>query len=87
MRHLIRLPLVIVSAARSREPHRLTAYVYEVAELYHKFYHNCKVVPIIAEQPDVAQSRLQLSLVTRHVLRVVLDLLGVDAPDVMEEKG
>ncbi len=86
VRELIRLPHVIISAARSREPHRLTGYVYEVAELYHKFYHQCKVLKIMDENPEVAQSRLQLSLVTRHVLRVVLDLLGVDAPEAMEEK-
>ncbi len=84
---LIRLPLVIVSAAQSREPHRLTGYIYEVAELYHKFYHQCKVLKIMEDQPELAQCRLQLSLMTRHVLRVVLDLLGVDAPEVMEEKG
>ncbi len=46
----------------------------------------CRTTLSSDSQPDVAQSRLQLSLVTRHVLRVVLDLLGVDAPEVMEEK-
>jgi arginyl-tRNA synthetase len=87
VRELIRLPLVIVSAAKSREPHRLTAYVYEVAELYHKFYHQCKVLKIMEDQEDLAQCRLQLSLLTRHVLQVILDLIGVDAPETMEEKG
>ncbi|MCP4292831.1 MAG: arginine--tRNA ligase [bacterium] len=87
VQELIRLPHVIVSAARAREPHRLTGYIKEVAELYHRFYHECKVLKIIETEPDVAQSRLQLGLVTRHVLRVVLDLLGVDAPEAMEKKG
>ena len=84
---LIRLPQVIVAAARQREPHRLTAYVHEVAELYNKFLQQCKVLKIREDQPDLAQCRLQLSLVTRHVMRVVLNLIGVDAPEVMEEKG
>jgi arginyl-tRNA synthetase len=83
---LIRLPLVIVSAAKAREPHRLTAYSHDVAKLYHKFYHDCKVLKIMEAQPEVAQRRLQLSFATRHVLRIVLDLIGVDAPDFMEEK-
>ncbi len=87
LRELIRLPQVIVSAAKSREPHRLTAYVFEVAELYHKFYYQCNVLKIMEDQPDLAQCRLQLSLATRHVLRVVLELIGVDAPEFMEEKG
>ncbi|PID80688.1 arginine--tRNA ligase, partial [bacterium DOLZORAL124_64_63] len=86
VRELIRLPLVIVSAARAREPHRLTAYLAEVAELFHKFYHNCPVVKILADEPELAQSRVQLSLITRHVLRVVMDIIGVEAPEIMEEK-
>lgn len=84
---LIRLPHVITAAARLREPHRLTVYIHEVAELYHKFYHQCRILKIVDDQPDLAQCRLQLSLVTRRVLRVVLELIGVDAPEVMEEKG
>ncbi len=84
---LIRLPQVIAAAAKTREPHRLTAYVYEVAELYHKFHHQCKVLQISEDQPELAQCRLQLSLITRHVLRVILDIIGVDAPEVMEVKG
>ena len=86
VRELIRLPLVIVSAAHAREPHRLTAYLAEVAELFHKFYHNCPVVKIMADEPELAQSRVQLSVITRHVLRVVLEIIGVDAPEAMEEK-
>ena len=84
---LIRLPQVIASAAKTREPHRLTAYVSEVAELFYKFENQCKILKIREDQPELAQCRLQLSLMTRHVLRVILDLIGVDAPEVMEEKG
>jgi len=83
VRELIRLPQVIVSAARSREPHRLTGYIHDVAGLYHQFYHQCK---ILDQEPAVMQARLHLSLVTRHVLRVVLDLIGVDAPEQMQQK-
>lgn len=86
VRELIRLPLVIVSAAKAREPHRLTGYADEIAELYHKFYHNGPVVKIMEDDRDLAQSRLQLNVLTRHVLRVVLDLIGVEAPESMEEK-
>ena len=83
VRELIRLPQIIVSAAVSREPHRLTGYVYEVAGLYHQFYHQCK---IISDDKDTTLARLHLSLMTRRALKVVLDLIGVDAPEQMGEK-
>jgi arginyl-tRNA synthetase len=74
---------VIVSAANAREPHRLTGYIHEVAGLYHQFYHQCH---ILGEEKDTTLARLHLCLVTRHVLRVVLGLIGVDAPEKMGEK-
>jgi arginyl-tRNA synthetase len=83
VRELIRLPRVVVSAAEAREPHRLTAYVYELAGLFHQFYHQCK---ILGEEPPVTRARLQLCLVTRKVLAVVLDLIGIEAPQSMGVK-
>jgi arginyl-tRNA synthetase len=83
VRELIRLPQVIVSAAQSREPHRLTGYVSEVAELFHKFWHECK---ILDQEKDIRAARLHLSLITQRVLRVVAELIGVEAPDHMGEK-
>ncbi len=85
VRELVRLPRVIVSAAHSREPHRLTGYVADVARLYHKFYHDCHILS--DDDQNVVQARLQLSLITRHVLRSILELIGVDAPEKMGEKA
>jgi len=83
VRELIRLPQVIVSAARSREPHRLTGYVKDVAELYHRFWHECK---ILDQEAGLRESRIHLSIITRRVLRVVAELIGVEAPEQMGEK-
>jgi len=84
MAELIRLPRVIVSAAWAREPHRLTVYADEIAALYNEFYTKCKR---ILEQPEERRrAQLQLSLVTRHVIRVLLDLVGVEAPEKMEKR-
>ena len=77
------MPKVIVSAAHAREPHRLTGYIHEVAGLFHQFYHQCH---ILGEDRDTTLARLHLSLMTRHVLRSVLDLIGVEAPEQMGEK-
>ena len=83
VRALIQLPQVIVSAARVRKPHRLTDYVYEVAGLFHQFYHQCV---ILGQDQETTRARLQLSLVTKRVLAKVLDLIGIEAPEFMGEK-
>ncbi len=83
VRELVRMPGVIVSAARSREPHRLTAFIHEVAGLFHQFYHQCK---ILGEDADVTASRLQLCLVTRQVIATILQLISIEAPESMGDK-
>ncbi len=84
VRELIRLPQVIVSAALAREPHRLTGYVDEVAGLYNQFWHHCK--GILEKPAERRLAQLQLSVATRHVITVVLDMLGVVAPERMEKR-
>jgi arginyl-tRNA synthetase len=83
VRELIRLPEVIVGAAENREPHRMTAYAHDVSALFHQFYHQCHIV---GEDKAVTESRLHLCLAARAVLRRVLDLIGVEAPEFMGEK-
>ncbi len=80
---LIRLPRIIAGSAAHREPHRLTGYAVEVARAFHQFYKQC---PILGAEPPLREARLQLCLVTRHVLRRLLDLLGIEAPEVMGER-
>jgi len=82
---LIRLPQVIVSAANAREPHRLTGYVFDIAGLFNQFYQR-KDRRIISDDRETTIARLNLCLMTRHVIQVVLDLIGVDAPEVLEVK-
>jgi arginyl-tRNA synthetase len=83
VRELIRYARVVVSAAEAREPHRLTGYVYDLAGLFHQFYHQCKV---LGDDPQTTRARLQLCLITRRVLAGVLELIGIDAPERMDVK-
>ena len=80
---LVRLPGVISGAAVNREPHRLTEYAREVAKDFHRFYKTCKVKDA---EPDTRQARLCLCLLAKKVLAVVLEIVGVDAPEYMGEK-
>ncbi|GGF01777.1 arginine--tRNA ligase [Mycetocola zhadangensis] len=77
-------PRIVAQAAELREPHRIARYIEEVAGLYHRWYDNCRVIPL-GEEPvgDVHRSRLWLNDATGQVIRNGLDLVGVTAPDRM----
>jgi len=77
---LAELPEVIRLAGLRREPHRLCAYAREVAEAFHLFYTHCRV---LTDDAQLTTARLALVDAARLVLRRVLGLVGVSAPDRM----
>ena len=84
LRALAALPGVVAGAAQLREPHRVARYLEETAASYHRFYDNCRVLPMGDEEPaDLHRARLQLVAATRTVLANGLRLLGVSAPERM----
>ncbi len=84
VRELVRLPQVIVSAAASREPHRLAGYALEIATLFNQFYNQVK--RILDQEPERRLALLHLTVMTRFVLRKVGELIGVDMPEAMEKR-
>lgn len=77
-------PRVVALAAELREPHRVARYLEEIAGLYHRWYDNCRVIPL-GDEPvsDVHRTRLWLNDATGQVIRNGLYLLGVSAPERM----
>ena len=77
-------PRTVAFAAEVREPHRIARYLEELAGLYHRWYDNCRVIPL-GDDPiePVHQTRLWLNDATGQVLRNGLTLLGVGAPERM----
>ncbi len=77
-------PRVVAQAAQLREPHRVARYIEEVAGYYHRWYDNCRVIPL-GEEPvtDLHRTRLWLNDATGQVIRNGLGLLGVTAPERM----
>ena len=63
------------------EPHRLAAYLYDVATAFTAFYEHCPVLK--AADADVRASRLALCALTERVLVQGLALLGIQAPQQM----
>ena len=81
---LAQYPKIVASAALMRQPHRVARYIEEVAAQYHRFYNDCRVLPLGDEKPtDLNSSRASLSLATAQVISNGLDLLGVSAPEKM----
>ena len=77
-------PIVIGTAAELREAHRIARYLEELAGVYHRFYADCRVLPMGAEPiTDLHVARINLCAATRQVLDNGLSLLGVSAPERM----
>ena len=77
-------PRIVATAAELREPHRVARYLEDLAATFHKFYDECRVLPLGDEEPtDTHRARLWLVDTTRVVISNGLGLLGVTAPDRM----
>lgn len=84
VRTLGEFPAVAAGAANLREPHRIARYLEELAGAYHRFYGECRVLPLGDEEPtDLHRARVALCAATRQVLANGLALVGVSAPDRM----
>jgi arginyl-tRNA synthetase len=77
-------PATVATAAELREPHRVARYLEDLAAAYHRFYDNCRVLPM-GDEPvtELNRARLWLNDATRVVIANGLDLLGVSAPERM----
>ena len=72
---------VVGQVGETLEPHRLCAYLFDLAQTFTTFYDQCPVLK--AEDAAVRDSRLALCTLTRKVLVKGLSLLGIQAPDQM----
>ena len=78
--HLAAYTDEIIAAARGYDPAKITHYVEELATKFHKFYNSCRVK---GDDEALMQARLTLCTDTKIVIKNVLDLLKIDAPEMM----
>lgn len=78
--HISSLTDEIIGAAKSYDPARLTHYVNELATKFHKFYAACRVK---GDDETLTQARLNLCFATGIVIKNVLDMLKINAPEKM----
>ncbi|MFJ5997930.1 arginine--tRNA ligase [Streptomyces sp. NPDC092370] len=69
----------VAEAAAEHAPHKLTAYLYQLASLFTTFYDKCPVLK--AETPGQIENRLFLCDVTARTLHRGMALLGIRTPE------
>ena len=72
---------VIETVYEETAPHKLCAYIYDLANAFNKFYHETKILG--SEDEAAKKSWIALLLLTRKVLETCIDLLGFEAPEKM----
>ena len=77
---LSRYPEVVEMAALNHEPHQLAHYLRDLANAFHTYYNEHRV---LVNDDALRDARLNLSVATRQVIKNGLSLLGVSAPEVM----
>ncbi|HIJ59425.1 MAG TPA: arginine--tRNA ligase [Nitrospirae bacterium] len=80
VKKILSYPMLFKSTVKTREPHRIAFYLYELAGLFHPYYHKYRV---ITEDRDITLSRLALCICAKIIFKEGLTLLGVSAPDKM----
>lgn len=80
--HLAKYPTEIAEAAKAYSPASLANYLYELAKLFNKFYH--EVPPIVkTEAGEAKQLRLNLSKKTADIINHGMKILGIISPERM----
>ena len=77
---LSRYSEVVETAALNHEPHQLAHYLRDLANAFHTYYNEHRV---LVSDDALRDARLNLSVATRQVIKNGLALLGVSAPEVM----
>ncbi|MFH9405158.1 arginine--tRNA ligase [Streptomyces sp. NPDC017638] len=77
--HLDSFAETVREAAAEYAPHKLAAYLYQLASLFTTFYDKCPVLR--AETPEQVQNRLFLSDLTARTLHQGMTLMGIRTPE------
>jgi arginyl-tRNA synthetase len=78
IKRLTDFPVIVAEATERRAPHAIPIYAIRVADDFHRFYHEHRVV-----ESETEAFRLGLCRGTQNVIARCLDLIGVDAPERM----
>lgn len=72
---------VMENAYEELAPHKICAYIYDLANAFNHFYHETKI--LTEEKEDVKKSYISLLVLTKEVLESCIEMLGFEAPERM----
>ena len=78
---LSRFNAVVENAYEESAPHKLCAYIYELANAFNGFYHGTKILS--EENETVQKAYIALLCLTKNILETCIDMLGFEAPERM----
>jgi arginyl-tRNA synthetase len=81
LKTLSRFPEEVLNSSASFEPHKIITYLNEVAENFHRFYHNNRVLD--PENKELSVVRLMVCLSAKQVLKNGFNIIGISAPERM----
>ena len=81
MMELVQFQAMMQNAAEETAPHKVCAYVYDLANAFNHFYHETKILG--EEKEERKQGLIALLVLTLNVLESCIDVLGFSAPDKM----
>jgi arginyl-tRNA synthetase len=80
IRKLLNFPELIEMATITSEPHHLAYYAQELANTFHAFYKDCRVV---TDDEALTKARIKLVMASKIILAKTLHLMGMTAPERM----
>ena len=80
IKQLTRLPEIVEDTAQDYQVQRIPQYALGLAESFHRFYHDCRV---ISDDKKLTEARLALVSATKVALENTLALMGISAPEKM----
>lgn len=72
---------VMETAYEELAPHKICAYIYDLANAFNRFYHETKI--LAEEDEEKKKSFIALLVLTKKVLESCIDVLGFEAPERM----
>ncbi len=72
---------VVLTAVEQAKPQKLCNYAYSLAEKFHSYYTDHRIVD--PENVEISKDRLKLCACVKNTLEITLSLIGVSAPDEM----
>lgn len=81
MMEIAKFNAMMESAYAETAPHKVCAYIYDLANAFNRFYHETKIVS--EEDQEKKAGWVALLMLTRDILETCIDVLGFSAPERM----